>query len=76
MTEWLTLVVVGGGSSKIGQSRIHAPYMTVHLVIPPPEIPYMHRIYMVLANPTRYQQVVVTGDGVVLITIRRCDTHS
>ena len=25
--------------------------MTVHLVIPLPKIPYIHRIYMVLANP-------------------------
>jgi hypothetical protein len=26
--------------------------MTVYLVISLPKIPYMHRIYMVLANPT------------------------
>ena len=36
---------------RVGQNRIYAPYMTVYLVIPLPKIPYMHRIYMVLANP-------------------------
>jgi hypothetical protein len=34
---------------------IYAPYMTVYLVISLPKIPYMHRIYMVLANPTHDQ---------------------
>ena len=38
--------------SRVGQNRIYAPYMTVYLVISLPKIPYMHRIYMVLANPT------------------------
>jgi len=28
-----------------------APYMTVYLVVFLPKIPYIHRIYMVLANP-------------------------
>jgi hypothetical protein len=37
---------------RVGQNRIYTPYMTVYLVIPLPKIPYMHRIYMVLANPT------------------------
>jgi len=36
---------------RVGQNRIYTPYMTVYLVITLPEIPYMHRIYMVLANP-------------------------
>jgi len=38
----------------IGLARtvyIYTPYMTVHLVIFLPKIPYVHRIYMVLANP-------------------------
>jgi hypothetical protein len=35
---------------RVGQNRIYAPYMTVYLVISLPKIPYMHRIYMVLAN--------------------------
>ena len=36
---------------RFGQNRIYTPYMTVHLVIFLPKIPYIHRIYMVLANP-------------------------
>jgi hypothetical protein len=38
--------------SRVGQNRIYAPYMTVCMVISLPKIPYMHRIYMVLANLT------------------------
>jgi hypothetical protein len=38
--------------SRVGQNRIYTPYMTVYLVISLPSVPYMHRIYMVLANPT------------------------
>jgi len=33
---------------RVGQNRIY----TVYLVISKPKIPYVHRIYMVLANPT------------------------
>jgi len=36
---------------RVGQNRIYTPYMTVHMVISLPKIPYTHRIYMVLANP-------------------------
>ena len=35
---------------RVGQNRIYTPYMTVYLVISLPKIPYIHRIYMVLAN--------------------------
>ena len=38
--------------NRVGQNRIHTPYMTVYLVISLPKILYIHRIYMVLANPT------------------------
>jgi len=38
---------------RVGQNRIYTPYMTVYLVISLPKIPYKHRIYMVLANPTQ-----------------------
>jgi len=38
--------------SRVGQNRIYAPYMTVYLAISLPKIPYIHRIYMVLANPS------------------------
>ena len=37
---------------RVGQNRIYAPYMTVYTVISLPKIPYIHRIYMILANPT------------------------
>ena len=37
---------------RVGQNCIYTPYMTVYLVISLPKIPYIHRIYMVLANPT------------------------
>jgi len=37
---------------RVGQNRIYTPYMTVYSVISLPKIPHMHRIYMVLANPT------------------------
>ena len=38
--------------SRVGQDRTYTPYMTVYLVISLPKLPYIHRIYMVLANPT------------------------
>jgi hypothetical protein len=37
---------------RVGQNRIYTPYMAVCMVISLPKIPYVHRIYMVLANPT------------------------
>jgi len=37
---------------RVGQNRIYKPYVAVYLVISLPKIPYIHRIYMVLANPT------------------------
>jgi len=36
--------------TRVGQNRIYTPYMTVYLVISLPKIPYIHRIYMVLAR--------------------------
>ena len=36
---------------RVGQDRIYTPYMTLYLVISLPKIPWIHRIYMVLANP-------------------------
>jgi hypothetical protein len=36
---------------RVGQNRIYTPYMTVYLVISLSNIPYLRRIYMVLANP-------------------------
>jgi hypothetical protein len=37
--------------NRVGQNRIYTPYMTEYSVISLPKIPYIHRIYMVLANP-------------------------
>jgi hypothetical protein len=45
---------------RVGQNRIYTPYMTVYLVISLPKISYIHRIYMVLANPT---------NGVIIICL-------
>ena len=36
---------------RVGQNRIYTPYITVYLKISLPKVPYIHRIYMVLANP-------------------------
>jgi hypothetical protein len=44
----------GNQITRVGQNRIFTPYMTVYLVISLPKIPYSHRIYMVLANPTNH----------------------
>jgi hypothetical protein len=37
---------------RVGQNRIYTYIYTVYLVISKPKIPYVHRIYMVLANPS------------------------
>jgi hypothetical protein len=47
--------------SRVGQNRINTPYMTVYLVISLPKIPYIHRKYMVLANPTYESTLTLTG---------------
>jgi hypothetical protein len=38
--------------TRVGQNCIYAPYMTIYLVIFLPKVPYIHRMCMVLANPT------------------------
>ena len=40
--------------SRVGQNRMYTPYMTVNLVISLTKVPYVDRIYMVLANPTYF----------------------
>jgi len=37
---------------RVGQNRIYTYIYTVYLVISKQKLPYVHRIYMVLANPT------------------------
>jgi len=52
---------------RVGQNRIYAPYMTVYFVIYLPKSPYIHRIYMALANPnycTPYQKAPFSLIGV------------
>jgi len=41
--------------SRVGQNRIYTYIYTVYLVISKPKIPYVHRIYMVLANPILFR---------------------
>ena len=36
--------------------------MTVYFLIPLPKIPYIHRIYMVLANPTDIASGLLHGE--------------
>jgi len=45
-------VYAGTRVCRVGQNRIYTPYMTVYLVLSLPKIPYINRIYMVLANST------------------------
>jgi hypothetical protein len=51
-------------TTQVGLARtvyIYTPYMTVYLVNFLPKIPYIHRTYVVLANPThRHTQSVLT----------------
>jgi hypothetical protein len=53
---------------RVGQNRIYTSYMTVYLAISLPKIPYMHRIYMVLANPTQTQYVGLVRTLYILCT--------
>jgi len=46
------------------QNRVYTLYMTVYLVISLRKTPYIHRIHMVLANPT----TVVTDEGITSVT--------
>jgi len=65
-----TLRVTGNPTSnktrlitRVGQNRINAPYMTVYLAMSPPKVPCIHRIYVVLANPTYYAPVPKATPG-------------
>jgi len=50
-SPWVWVWVRTSKVCRVGQSRIYTPYMTVYLVISLPKIPYVDRIYMILANP-------------------------
>jgi len=43
-------VHIGTAICRVGQNRIYTPYTTVYFVFFLPKIPYIHRIYMVLAT--------------------------
>ena len=45
---------------RVGQNHIYTPYMTVYLVISLSKIPYIHRIYMVMANSTHLPCVLLS----------------
>ena len=54
--SWPTLLMFGLEAAglivficRVGQNCICTPYMTAHLAISLPKVPYIHRIYMVLA---------------------------
>ena len=51
---------------RVGQNCIFTPYMTVYLVTSQPKITYMHRIYMVRANPKNVHFLYV-GSGFVCV---------
>jgi hypothetical protein len=56
---------------RVVQNRIYAPYMTVYLVISLPKIPYVNRIYMVLASPSYLLKRRITH----LQTSKRSSVH-
>ena len=41
--------------ARVGQNRIYMPYMTIYLMKSQQTIPYIYRIYVVLANPSYCQ---------------------
>jgi hypothetical protein len=52
---WITALIITHNTTlcvmcRVGQNRIYTSYMTVYFVISLPKIPYIQRIYMVLAN--------------------------
>ena len=54
---------------RVGQNRMYTPYMTVYLVMFLPKIPYVHRIYMVLANPTYLVTTALTQTSLALCDV-------
>ena len=56
--------------SRVGQNPIYTPYMTVYLVFSLPQIPYIHRLYMDLANPTHFLWILTSC--ALFLTACRC----
>jgi len=42
---------------RIGQNRLYTPYTTAYEVVSLPKLPLIHRIYVVLANPTHLRLI-------------------
>jgi len=61
---------------RVGQNCIYTPYMTVYLVISLPKIPYIHRIYMVLANPNHDGWEAQTSTHIGARTHTHTNTHT
>jgi len=59
---------------RVGQNRTCTYIYTVCLVISKPKIPYVHRIYLVLANPT-YVHMCITTTNTDLASVLHI-THS
>ena len=53
-------MIFGNIITNVGQNRKYTPNQTVYLVISLPKIPFIHRIYMVLANPNHHAPVSVS----------------
>ena len=60
-TQCVSTIVI----CRVGQNRIYTYIYTVYLVISKPKIPYVHRIYMVLANPSYLQEDLQGCDHVL-----------
>jgi hypothetical protein len=43
---------------RVGQNQIYTAYMTVYSVISLPKIPYIQRIYVVLADPMYVRKIL------------------
>jgi hypothetical protein len=55
---------------RVGQNRIYTPYMTVYLVVFLPKIPYIYRIYMVLANSSYFVTQFVLQNAIEKRSLR------
>ena len=55
------------GCNRVGQNRKPSPYMTICLVNSLPKMPYIHRLYMVLANPKLLLSSELTSSLVLVL---------
>ena len=64
----------GLNTLRVGQNRLYTLYVTIYLVIPLPDIPYMHRIFMVLANPNN-TMLCLSSPSITVYTITSRKSH-